>query len=208
MDELISLYRNMGFSLELSRLQQLGAWSYLLLLIMVALEGPLAILLGAVAAAAGWLNPVLVFMVAAAGNLTSDIFWYLLGFFGKTDWLVKHGRRLHLSREQVKRLEKDMHDNAPRLLLLTKLASSMAIPSLVAAGMARVEWRRWFTVVFLAECVRTGALVLLGYNFGTAITRLETGLQVVGFAGFVILFLLITWYFWRQKVSPIFFQDR
>ena len=209
MDDLASLYQTAKYSLELSRLQQLGSWSYALLMVMVALEGPLAILLGAVAAAAGWLNPVLVFFAATAGNLVADIFWYLLGFFGKTEWLVRYGRRLRLSRAQVEQLEKDMHANAPRLLLLTKLTSSMTIPSLIAAGLARVEWRRWFTVVFLVECLRTGVMVLLGYHFGSAINNLETGLQLIWFAGLAaLLVLLVSWYFWRQKRSSVAFHDR
>lgn len=203
MEDLTGLYQTLKYSLELSRLQQLGSWSYALLLVMVALEGPVATLFGAVAAAAGWLNPILVFLAATTGNLMADIFWYLLGFFGKTEWLVRYGRRLRLSQEQVARLEKDMHDNAPRLLLLTKLTSSMAIPTLVAAGLARVEWRRWFSVVFLAECARTGLFVLLGYNFGAAIYRLEDGLQLIALAGAMLMVLLVSWYFWRQKRSSV-----
>lgn len=203
MEDLSSLYQTLKYSLELSRLQQLGSWSYALLLVMVALEGPLATMFGAVAAATGWLNPLLVFLAATAGNLIADVFWYLLGFFGKTEWLVRYGSRLRLSQEHVARLEKDMHTNAPRLLLLTKLTSSMAIPTLVAAGLARVEWRRWFTVVFLAECARTGVFVLLGYNFGAAIYKLEAGLQLFWLVGAVLLGLLVSWYFWRQKRSSV-----
>ena len=46
----------------------LGIWNYVLLAFLVAVEGPIVTLGGAVAASVGVMNPVLVFIAAAAGN--------------------------------------------------------------------------------------------------------------------------------------------
>jgi hypothetical protein len=70
----------------------LGVWNYVLLAFLVAVEGPIVTLGGAVAASAGVMDPVLVFIAAATGNLTSDMLWYSLGYVGKTGWLLRHGR--------------------------------------------------------------------------------------------------------------------
>jgi hypothetical protein len=55
-------------------------------------EGPIATLLGAAAASAGLMRPVLVFIVAAADNLTADSIWYSLGRAGKPEWVLHFGR--------------------------------------------------------------------------------------------------------------------
>ena len=56
-------------------LPELGYWSYLLLAILVAVEGPSVTILGALLASTGVLRPGLVFAAAAIGNLSADIGW-------------------------------------------------------------------------------------------------------------------------------------
>jgi membrane protein DedA with SNARE-associated domain len=200
MEEFVSLSRE-WLQPGVARWQQLGMWSYALLALLVALEGPFAIMLGAVAAAAGWLNPLLVFTSAAVANLITDILWYTLGSLGKTEWLLRHGRWLRLRREHLAQLEKDMQTHAPRVLLVTKLTSSMVIPSLIAAGLARVNWRRWFWIVLITECARTGLLVFLGYYFARSIRNLEFGMQMAAITGAVVVLTLLGMYFWRYRLS-------
>ena len=47
--------------LKYGPMAHLGYWNYVLLAILVAVEGPIATLLGAVAASAGLMRPILVF---------------------------------------------------------------------------------------------------------------------------------------------------
>ncbi len=172
----------------------LGVWNYVLLAFLVAVEGPIVTLGGAVAASAGVMDPVLVFIAAATGNLTSDMLWYSLGYVGKTSWLVRHGRWFGLRERHVQRLERGMHDHARKILIVAKLTLSLTIPTLVAAGMARVPWRRWFPAVFAAEMVWTGGLVLAGFYFTESIKRLEQGLQYVAIAGTIIFVVgIVIW---------------
>ncbi len=172
----------------------LGVWNYVLLAFLVAVEGPIVTLGGAVAASVGVMNPVLVFIAAAAGNLTSDMLWYTLGYVGKTDWLVRHGRWFGLRERHVQRLEQGMHDHARKILIVAKLTLSLTIPTLVAAGMARVPWRRWFPAVFGAEMIWTGGLVLAGFYFTESMKRLEQGLQYLAIGGTIIFVAgLVVW---------------
>jgi membrane protein DedA with SNARE-associated domain len=67
----------------------------------------------------------------------------------------------------------------------------MVIPTLVATGLARVSWRRWFLPLVLAESIWTGTLVVFGYFFGQAIERLEASFQVLTIAGTVLLVIII-----------------
>jgi membrane protein DedA with SNARE-associated domain len=168
-----------------------GWWAYLLLALLVLVEGPAFTLLAGVAASTGQLSVPLVFLAAASGNLAGDALWYSLGRFGKIEWIAHYGRWLGVRPEQVKRLERVIRQHAVRLLISAKLTLGLIIPTLISAGLTRVEWRRWFPYLVVAECVWTGTLVTLGFFFGGALRQLEQGVQIIGVVGAMLVLLLL-----------------
>ncbi len=178
-----------------AQIPEWGSWSYLALALLVAVEGPVATLLGAAAASAGVMRPDLVFLAASAGNLTADSLWYLVGYAGKIEWLFRFGQRLGLNRHHLEQLEKMMQTHSIRVLFFAKLSMSLMIPSLVAAGLVRVPWRRWFPAVFGGELIWTGALVLIGYFATEAIKQIEQGLEyliLIGTIAFVVFIVVLS----------------
>lgn len=168
-----------------------GVWAYGVLALLVLIEGPIATLLGAAASSAGYMNPVAVFAAASVGNLTADLLWYGLGYLGKTEWILRYGRWLNLRQTHIDRFRHDIHKHVRKVLLLAKLTASMAVPALIATGLAKVPWRRWFGVVFAAEMLWTGTLVVAGYHFTRYLTQLEAGLQIVAVASLLVLMALV-----------------
>ncbi len=185
--------QNLWISLQNGQLPQLGLWSYLLLAILVAVEGPIATLLGAAAASAGLMRPYLVFAAAAMGNLAADSLWYTLGYAGRIEWILRYGRRLGVRRSHLERLKSEMQKHGTKILLFAKLTSGFIIPSLVAAGLVRIPWRRWFPVVLSAEMVWTGSLVLIGYYAAEGIKQIEKGISYIGLVASAGFLLVIIW---------------
>lgn len=184
--------------------QGLGIWAYLLLALLVIVEGPVATLAGAVAASAGYMKPAWVFVAAATGNLLADCLWYTLGYVGKLEWLHRYGRWFGLREHMVIRLTKDIQKHAPKLLFIAKLTLGFTIPTLVATGLARVPIRRWLGVLLASETLWTGTLVFLGFHFGQYVQRLERGVEIIALAGallFVALLILYISYLRRHSVS-------
>ena len=68
MDNLLELLKSFWTLLQQGRLPEVGQWNYLLLAILVAIEGPIATLLGAAAASAGLMRLWGVFFAAAIGQ--------------------------------------------------------------------------------------------------------------------------------------------
>jgi membrane protein DedA with SNARE-associated domain len=185
----MNLLHNLGSTLAWGLNPHLGFWTYFLLALMVAVGGPAATLLGAAAASAGWLNPFLVFLFAVGGDLTADSLWYSLGYAGKLEWVIRIGRKLGVKLETLQGLEAGLRAHTARILFLAKLTVSFVIPSLIATGLARVHWRRWFPALFAGEIIWTGSLVLVGYFATRAIKQFQVGLQYVVF-GLALLFIL------------------
>lgn len=179
--------------------QPIGIWAYLLLAVLVAVEGPITTLAGAVAASSGLLNPILVFVFASLGNLTADTLWYAIGYFGKIEWLMHYGSRLGVTGNFISRLQKDIHVHIHKLLFVAKLTLGFVIPTLVAAGLARVPFKRWFGVLFTAECIWTGTLVAVGYYFGYLTQHIESSLRWVSVGGAIIFISVIALYLSHRK---------
>ncbi len=189
--DLIDKLRQFVDTLSVVQFTAWGIWSYFLLAFLVAIEGPIATLLGAVAASAGLMHPVFVFIAAAAGNLTSDTLWYTVGLMGKMDWLLRFGKRLGINSEYIQKLEIVLRKHAPVILFFSKLTVSPMIPALIATGLIKYPWRRWFPFVFTAEVIWTGSLVLIGYFGFSAINKVELGIEHAILASSIIFIILI-----------------
>jgi membrane protein DedA with SNARE-associated domain len=139
------------------------------------------------------MRPGLVFLAASAGNLTADTLWYSIGYVGKLEWFWRFGRRLGISHEQLEHLQRHMRKHAARILFFAKLSMSLMIPSLIAAGLVKAPWRRWFPAVFGGEAIWTGSLILIGYYTTEAIKRVEQGVEYVILAASVVFIIFIFW---------------
>jgi membrane protein DedA with SNARE-associated domain len=162
------------------------------LALLTMVQGPLVTLLGAAAASAGLLRPNLVFLAAVTGHLTGDIVWYSLGHAGRIEWF-KHW--LPAYRKHLDKLRQGMHRNATKILLLAKLSVGFAVPALIAAGLTRLAWRRWFPIVFVGELLWTTVLMLIGYYAtGAIIRQVNRGVSYL-IIGFLILFVIMLFWF-------------
>jgi membrane-associated protein len=182
-------------------LPELGYGSYLLLAILVAVEGPSVTILGALLASTGALRPGWVFLAASTGNLSADIGWYMLGYLGRFEVLRRHIGWLQRYQNQINGLEHEMTQHAAKILLVAKLTLSMSIPTLIAAGMARVPWRRWLPVLLTGECIWTGSLVLIGFYLGHYIKQFEQGMQILAVIGTLIFVAITIWLIKRVSNS-------
>lgn len=160
----------------------LGGWSYVLLAVLVATEGPLSTVVGATASAAGLLDVRWVLFATVVGNVVGDSLWYSLGYMGKMNWLFENAGWLGVRPRHVARLEREMQAHSTKLIIFAKIAYGLIVPTLVAAGMARVPWRRWFPVVFVVETLWSVLLVWVGYHATTFIHSFKQGLHALGVA--------------------------
>jgi membrane protein DedA with SNARE-associated domain len=188
---LLQLFHDLILTLRSGHLPEFGYWTYIILGLLVLIEGPIATLLGAAAASAGLMRPWAVFLAAALGNLSADSLWYSLGYLGNKKWIMQFGRRFGVRDSLVKHLEQHMIAHSTRVLFLAKLTVSFVIPSLIAAGLLRIPWRRWFPALIGAETLWTGSLVLIGFYTTEAVKRVEQRVEYAALAASVIFVALV-----------------
>lgn len=165
--------------LQTGQFHDLPAHIYWMLAILAVFEGPLTTLTGAAIASTGALNPALVFLSVASGNLTGDSFWHLLGRFGKVGWLIRFGCFIGVYPDQLERLQTNAKKHTPKALFITKTTSTLIIPTLITSGLTRTPWRRWFPPVLAGEILWSGSLVLTGYLAAKAVPQVLLGIQLL-----------------------------
>lgn len=207
-DELLQAF---WLNLQNGQLSHLGIWVYVLLAVVVAVEGPIATLLAAAAASAGYLRVNTVVVSAFVGNLIADLCWYLLGYVGKIDWMMRFGKRFGLTSQYMERTRQELENNAPKLLIIAKLTAAFTIPMLITAGLARLPLKRWLPGYAIAEVIWTGCLILIGFYATEAISRFEYGLRglsIVAGLLFLIAGILFVRRTLRSRASRNMLQPR
>jgi membrane protein DedA with SNARE-associated domain len=175
---------------------------YLGLALLSVLQGPIVILLGAAAAATGVISPIGVFIAVTIGNLSMDYLWFLIGRLGKIDWIVRF-RWLRVNLNTIESMKGRLFQNAPQIVTLAKLSSIFVLPVMVAAGLVRLPWKRWFPTLFIVEVVKNVLLILAGYYAVISISQLQSGLSILAIAGSILSIIIPMWLFKRsiQKES-------
>lgn len=193
MENWIELLRNFWTLLQQGQLPEIGRWNYLLLAMLVAIEGPIITLLGAATASAGLMRPLGVFAAAAAGNLTADTLWYLLGYFGKFEVILRVGRLVKIKKEHLDRFTLAVQKHTLKILFISKLTAGFMIPALIATGLAHIPWKRWFPVLLLGEMIWTGMLVIIGYYTTETIKVVAGGVGLLGLIASILLIIILFW---------------
>jgi len=191
LSNLLEFLKTLFLDIGSGQLPQLGAWSYLLLALLVIIEGPTGTFLGAAAASAGLMRPAPVFLAATLGNLVCDSLWYSLGYFGKTEWLSVFGRRFGIRQTLGEHLIEEMHTHYAKILFIAKFTLSFMIPTMILTGLLRIPQKRWFPPLVVADALWTGLLMLVGYYTTELLKRLEQDLKIAVLAIPVVLILTL-----------------
>jgi membrane protein DedA with SNARE-associated domain len=199
--EWIESFRELLTNFQAGIYPDFGTWSYILLALLVATEGPLSTLIGASASAAGLLDWRWVLTATIVGNIVGDCVWYFVGRAGRMQWLYDHGRWFGMHPHHVARLEREMRAHARKLIIFAKIAYGLIVPTLVAAGMARVPWRRWFPMVFVVETLWSILLVWVGFHTTAFIQAFEHSLQAIGVGVLVAAVIFVAMRFLRKRID-------
>ncbi len=184
-------------------LTALNSWSYLVILVAVILEGPVATLLGGVWASTGRVNVLPILGVAILAGILADSFWYYLGYFGREKVIDRWGRYLNLNAETIGKMEDVLFgDGVARVLFTAKLTSVLIIPTLIAAGMSAMGWRKVMRSMIAAQVLWSLALITVGFIAADSISVINQyvdnfGWMVFGALSFLFAGRLV--YRWRRR---------
>jgi membrane protein DedA with SNARE-associated domain len=178
-----------------------GGGGYSLMFVAMLIEGPVITAAGAFLAALGYFNLWAVFGLSLLGNLLPDAAYYILGFWGREQFIDKYGRYFGLTRRKVKNIEAMIHKNAVKSLIAIKLIPLLATPGLVVAGASRMDVKKYALWSLVITVPSSLLYLILGYYFGAAYDRINHYLNVGAYLVVVVIIIVIVVLWLERKVS-------
>jgi len=136
------------------------------LLFAVVIGGPIFISAAAVAAAWGY-NIYQIFIITLIGEIAVDVLFYYVGYYGRQDIVGKYGSYFHLTPERIAKLEALVLKNPWKTLLIIKY-SPIPIPGFVLTGAVKLDFKKFFYILFVLSVPKTFFFTIIAFIFGQA----------------------------------------
>lgn len=190
----------MIFSLALI-LQWLLRYKYFVFFPMMILEGPIVTIIAGFLSSLGYLNPFLIYGLAVLGDLVGDSLYYALGRYGRDRFIQRWGHYIGLHPERIEHLEKHFKRHGGKTLILGKWSHAFTAPGLVAAGVAKMDFRKYLGFNALSTLPKSFLFLLIGIYFGRAYVQINNYLIYTTFIMIALAALLVFVYLIIKKVS-------
>ena len=185
-----------------STLQYVIAGGYIIMFIGMVVEGPVITAAAAFAAALGYFNIFIVFLLAIFGDLAADVTYYAIGYFSRVTFVEKYGHRFGMSKARMEHLEHLLKRHPGKTLLVLKLIPGIATPGLMMVGVTHMSPRRFATLCTSIILPKVLLFMALGYYFGRTydlISKYVTNAEY--FIIFAIIATLCIYYIYSKATS-------
>ncbi|MBX9980484.1 MAG: DedA family protein [Mycobacterium sp.] len=146
----------------------------------IPLPGQLILIAGGIYAASGHLTLVPVLLVGLLAAVGGDNAGYAIGRYGGRGLVLRFGPYVFLSRERLAKTERFFARRGHIVVSVGRFVDGLRQASGIAAGLARMRWRRYLAYNAAGSAVWVAVWVLAGYLAGNHIETLYTGVQRYG----------------------------
>lgn len=174
--------------MESELIQFLIANGYWIMFLLMIVEGPIVTMAAAFLASLGFFSWPLVFLVSICGDLTGDVLWYSIGRKWGTAFVNGPGRFIGMKPSLIKKMDRYFDTYGGRTIFLVKSTTGLCLVTFVAAGIARMDMKKFLSYSLLGGIVWSGTLTIAGYFFGFLYEEIA---QVISWAGWLILGIAI-----------------
>jgi len=163
-------------------------YGYLAIIPFIMIEGPIVTVIAGSLCSFGNFNIFYLFPVIVFADLFADCLYYAVGRLGHGKFLDKYGRYIGINTKQAEKLANHFNKNGGKTLFLGKISHGIGGAFLIAAGLAKMPFSKFLLFNTYATLIKSLALLLVGYFFGQAISKINSFLE---FLTFFTIFLLI-----------------
>jgi membrane protein DedA with SNARE-associated domain len=137
--------------------------------------------------------------IGVLGNLVGSWIAYAVGYFGRVEWLEKHGRKIHVKPEHLAWADNWFQRYGDATVFFTRMLPIIRTFISLPAGVARMPFWR-FTALTLLGCIPwVFALTFVGKQAGANWTDWKNSLHYVDYAVVALVVIGIVWLFIRAR---------
>lgn len=157
----------------------------------VIVPGETLVIVGGFYARIGHLWLPLVSFVAVAGAVLGDNLGYWLGRRYGRGFLERHGRKLLVTPERLVTAERYYAAHGGKTVFLGRFVPVVRSVGFIVAGVAHMEWKRFFAYDVAGALIWGVGHSILGYALGASYERWERYATPLGLALLLVLLFLI-----------------
>ncbi len=182
----------------------LDASKYVLLFFGSFFEGTAVMLTGGVLVQLGQVNFWSTYAALIAGDILSDIGWYMLGYYGARGAVDRWGHMINATPAVVAKIEERFHRYHTRILVISKLTMGFGLAAaiLMVAGMLRVPFPRYLTINVIGSFIWVFFIMVVGYYFGNILTLIPQEYQLL-MVGVLLVGLVVAFQVINRELSKI-----
>ncbi len=175
------------------------AGGYLLMYLGMVAEGPIVTAAASFAAALGYFDVGIVFLLAILGDLTGDAAYYAIGYIGRRTVIDRFGHRLGLSRARMERIERLIKTHPWKAMVAIKF--TFATPGLIMVGVTRMDIRKYTMYCVAIILPRVLLFTVLGYYFGNAYASISQYIENAQYFLVMTIMVVLVIYYGYTKLS-------
>ena len=183
--------------------QFLSHYGYFIMLPLMTLEGPVATLIAATLAALGAFNVFIVLILSIAGDMIGDIILYGLGYKYGMGFVRRVGKHIGITENLVSRMEKYFVKHGGKTIFAVKSTTGLCWATFTAAGIVKMNFKKFVLYSFLGGIVWSSFLVAMGYFYGYLWREIAVYVKWIGWViagAALVTFIFITFYKkWQAK---------
>ena len=155
---------------------------YWLMLPLMIIEGPVVTIIAATLAALGAFNVYIVLIFSIIGDMLGDIILYSLGYRYGIGFVRHVGRHIGITENLVERMEKYFVKHGGKTIFAVKSTTGLCWATFTAAGIVKMDFKKFVKYSFLGGIVWSGFLVAMGYFYGYLWREISKNIKWIGWA--------------------------
>ncbi|HEX7586392.1 MAG TPA: DedA family protein [Patescibacteria group bacterium] len=176
-------------------------YGYWIMLPLMIIEGPVATIISAMLASLGAFNVLIVLVFSILGDIVGDIILYGLGYLYGMRFVRRVGKYIGITEKLVLRMEGYFARHGGKTIFAVKSTTGLCWATFVAAGIVKMDFKKFVRYSLLGGVIWSGFLVIMGYFYGFLWKEIRDSIQWIGWAvvGLAIVsFFVITVYKKRE----------
>jgi len=170
---------------------------------LMIIEGPIVTIIAALLAALGAFNVFIVLAFSIVGDLIGDIIIYGLGYKYGMGFVRHVGKYMGITENLVLRMEKYFEHHGGKTIFLVKSTTGLCFATFTAAGIVRMDFKKFVKYSFLGGIVWSSLLVAMGYFYGYLWRQIKQYISWIGWIIFIVaaisIVIIIIYKRWQSK---------
>lgn len=181
--------------------QFLHLHGYWMMLPLMIIEGPVVTIIAAMLASLGAFNVWIVLALSILGDMIGDMILYGAGYYFGMGFVRNIGRYIGITEKLVLRMQKYFERHGGKTIFAVKSTTGLCWAAFTAAGIVKMDFRKFIKNSFYGGVVWSSFLVAMGYFYGYLWREIHSYIKWIGWVVAIvaiITFLIIVIYKNRQ----------